>query len=263
MNDYHTHTSFSEDSETPMEQMLEKAYQLGLKQLAVTDHYDPDFPDDEWTFDLDFDNYWQALCENEDRFKDKIELVKGIEIGILPGDTLAKCRDTAEMFPYDLVIGSFHAFNGYDLDRRNFEGMEKEEIIPRFYSIMYDCLRSFHDFDIIGHFNIIDRYLDFKPDYSGVRDLIAEILKILIDEDKSIELNTSSYRYGMGERTHASKDILMLYRDLGGRNVTISSDAHKPEQIALEFGKARDILRSAGFERLSVYKGRQRSEISF
>ena len=116
--------------------MLEKAYQLGLKQLAVTDHYDPDFPDDEWTFDLDFDNYWQALCENEDRFKDKIELVKGIEIGILPGDTLAKCRDTAEMFPYDLVIGSFHAFNGYDLDRRNFEGMEKEEIIPRFYSIM-------------------------------------------------------------------------------------------------------------------------------
>ncbi|MGI6204693.1 MAG: histidinol-phosphatase HisJ family protein [Anaerovoracaceae bacterium] len=261
MYDYHTHTSFSQDSDASMPDMLEAAASMGVREIAVTDHYDPDFPDPVWTFTLDFDEYFNALLENEERYRGKIKLVKGIEIGIQPGGTTAKCEQAASMFDYDVVIGSIHAFNGYDLDKRDFSGMEKDEIIPAFYENMYRCIDEFRNFDIIGHFNIIDRYIDFTPDYSGARDVIAEILKLAIREDKSVELNTSSYRYGMGERTHASRGILELYRDLGGKNVTISSDAHFPEHIAWEYEKARGILRSLGFERLSVYDRRERSEV--
>ena len=43
--DYHTHTDFSDDSDTPMTQMVEKAVSLGIQHLAITDHYDPGYPD--------------------------------------------------------------------------------------------------------------------------------------------------------------------------------------------------------------------------
>lgn len=263
MYDFHTHTAFSEDSDTPMGDMISAAEKLGIQKLAVTDHCDPDFPDPVWSFYLDFEDYWHALCEKEEEHKNRIDILKGIEIGIQNGDTLAKCRDAVEMFPYDIVIGSFHAFNGHDLDRRDFTEMEQDEIVPRFYENMYSCLLEYSDFDIVGHFNLIDRYIDFKPDYSAVRDIIAEILDILIKEDKTIEINTSSYRYGMGEHTHASKEILELYHDLGGRNVSYGSDAHSPEYLGCEYKKACGILQAAGFEKLSVYKRRQRSEVDF
>ncbi|MEE3362325.1 MAG: histidinol-phosphatase HisJ family protein [Anaerovoracaceae bacterium] len=261
MYDYHTHTSFSQDSNALMPDMLDAAVERGVREIAVTDHCDPDFPDPVWTFSLDFDNYFDALLENEEKYRDRIKVVKGIEIGIQPGGTIRKCEEAARMFDYDVVIGSIHAFNGYDLDKRDFTGMEQDEIIPAFYEQMYKCIDEFKDFDIIAHFNIIDRYIDFTPDYSRAEDVIAEILKIAIKEDKSIELNTSSYRYGMGERTHASRGILELYRDLGGKNVTFGSDAHFPEHIGWEYEKARGILRSLGFEKLSVYDRRTRSEV--
>ena len=44
MYDYHTHTNFSEDGNAPMEIMVESAIKLGLKEMAITDHYDPDYP---------------------------------------------------------------------------------------------------------------------------------------------------------------------------------------------------------------------------
>ena len=42
--DCHTHTSFSADSDTPMEEMVKKALQLGLSGICFTEHMDPDYP---------------------------------------------------------------------------------------------------------------------------------------------------------------------------------------------------------------------------
>ena len=43
--DYHTHSSFSSDSDTPMEDNIRQAIALGLSEIAVTDHIDLDYPD--------------------------------------------------------------------------------------------------------------------------------------------------------------------------------------------------------------------------
>ncbi len=42
--DYHVHSNFSGDSQAPMEQVIERAIQLGLKMLCFTDHMDYDYP---------------------------------------------------------------------------------------------------------------------------------------------------------------------------------------------------------------------------
>ena len=55
--DYHTHSSFSTDSETPMEENIKAAIGLGMKEIAVTDHIDFDFPDPAWPFLFDYAPY--------------------------------------------------------------------------------------------------------------------------------------------------------------------------------------------------------------
>ncbi len=38
--DYHVHTHLSDDAQTPMEEMVQKALSLGLEELCFTDHID-------------------------------------------------------------------------------------------------------------------------------------------------------------------------------------------------------------------------------
>ena len=105
--DYHTHTCFSEDSEAPVDEMIRGAIDKGIAQLAITDHYDPDYPDPEYEFVPDFPSYHRMLIDKQEEYADRIRIVKGIEIGLQEGSTLDKCREEAAAFPYDFIIGSW------------------------------------------------------------------------------------------------------------------------------------------------------------
>ena len=62
------------------------------------------------------------------------------------------------------------------------------------------------------------------------RDLITKILKTVIEDGKGIEVNTSSFRYGLTDLT-PSRDVLRLYKELGGKIITIGSDSHQEEHL--------------------------------
>lgn len=268
MYDYHTHSSFSDDSTEKLNDMIEEAEKLGVKQIAVTDHYDPDYPNPDWPFLIDFDKYYPALLSAEEMYKGRIDVIKGIEIGIQHGDTMKKCVNQANSFCYDFIIGSFHCFDGMDMEIVDYDEIKPEEAVRRYYEYMLKCLTEYKDYDILGHFNIIDRYIPYLPDYSEYTDLIAEVLKVIISDDKGIELNTSSFRYKMGQRTTASREILLLYKDLcrgkTGREpfVTFGSDAHFKEHIAYRYDDALAYLKSLGIDKLATYKNRERKLIS-
>jgi len=58
--DYHFHTNFSGDSDTPMRDHLEQAINLGMTSLCVTDHHDYDV-DSIIDFTLQTDQYFEAM----------------------------------------------------------------------------------------------------------------------------------------------------------------------------------------------------------
>ena len=74
--------------------------------------------------------------------------------------------------------------------------------------------------------------------------------------DKGIELNTSGFRYGLGS-PHPNIEILKRYKELGGKIITLGSDAHKAEDLASHFDIAQDILRDVGFKEVAVYRKRK------
>ena len=77
---------------------------------------------------------------------------------------------------------------------------------------------------------------------------------MVIAEGKGIEINTSSHRYGLQD-TMPSTDILKLYRDLGGKILTIGSDSHRPEQLGAYIKETKELLRNLRFRYFCTYEG--------
>ena len=76
---------------------------------------------------------------------------------------------------------------------------------------------------------------------------------MVIAEGKGIEINTSSHRYGLQD-TMPSTDILKLYRDLGGKILTIGSDSHKPEHLGTYIEESKALLKEMGFQKFCTYE---------
>ncbi len=258
MFDYHNHSNFSDDGTVPMRDMVQKAYEEGLFEIAITDHFDPDYPDPRYPFTIDFDNYYKELEALTEEYKGKIKVVKGIEIGIQHGKTLDACSFAVNAYPYDFVLGSFHCAEGYDLcSPQFFSGRSTEASYEAFYQYMYDCLKVYKDYDVLGHFNVIDRYTDYIPDYKICENIIEEILKMIISDGKGLEINTSSYRYGLGERTTPTLDILKKFKALGGEIITTGSDAHRPSDLNHHLDRARELIKNAGLKYITTFDQRK------
>lgn len=119
-------------------------------------------------------------------------------------------------------------------------------------------MQQYKDYQVLAHLDLIARY-----DHAGVypfeklREPIAEILRLAIRDGKGIELNTSSWRYKLKD-SQPSRAILRLYRDLGGKILTIGSDAHNPAQLGAHYDDAVSILRDEiGFTEIYTFDHQQ------
>jgi histidinol-phosphatase (PHP family) len=258
MYDYHTHSSFSEDGDAPMENMIQKAISLGIKEYAVTDHYDPDFASELLEFTLDFPAYFTELLRVEKQYQSKIRLVKGIEIGIQRGAILQKCLRAAEAFPYDFILGSFHCAEGMDISEAAFfRGRSAEDAYRAFYRCVLEGLKEYKNYDVLGHINIIDRYTERIPAPDAYMDIVHEILGQLVADGKGLEINTSSFRYGMGDRTTPTGEMLEYYVRMGGEIVTTGSDAHRTADVGCRLDFAEEMIRRAGLKYRATFSKRR------
>ena len=84
--DCHMHSSFSADSETPMEDMIQAAISRNLSGICFTEHFDPDYPADPdgLTFDLDIPAYHARLHHLKEKYSQDLQIHFGIEIGLQP-----------------------------------------------------------------------------------------------------------------------------------------------------------------------------------
>ena len=104
-------------------------------------------------------------------------------------------------------------------------------------------MKMFKGYSCLAHLDLLVRYDEAGVyPFVKVKDQVAEILKLAIADGKGIEINTSSWKYGLAD-TQPSRDILRLYKDLGGRIITIGSDAHVTKYIGDHVKEAQAILR--------------------
>ncbi|MGL4980433.1 MAG: PHP domain-containing protein, partial [Fusobacteriaceae bacterium] len=61
ISDYHLHTDFSADSKESLNNVIERGIELGLQEIAITDHYDLDSPQEHAGFILDIPKYFEKI----------------------------------------------------------------------------------------------------------------------------------------------------------------------------------------------------------
>ncbi|MDV2583415.1 histidinol-phosphatase HisJ family protein [Alkalibacillus haloalkaliphilus] len=255
MFDNHMHSNFSADCEAPIENMIEAGIEKGVKELSFTEHIDYDYPDPSIVFDVDLQQYDQKIKEMQAAYKNKINIRKGIELGLQPHLT-ERYNQLLNEESFDFIIASMHTTDKKDLHSGNlFKGQSLNEAYEKYYTELYECVRDFDQFSILGHLDLVTRY-KYEPGVYHFLDVIEEMFKIIIPRGQGIEINTSGYKYNMN-RLLPSRNILQLYYDMGGEIITVGSDAHKPERVGDRIDEGYHLLKDIGFKYVSTFQNRE------
>lgn len=262
LSDCHLHSSFSGDSETPMEDMVLQGISKGLDTMCFTEHNDfayPDYPGFSGSqFLLNTDSYLYDLARLKEKYADRIRLLFGVELG-LQTEVLRQNAVFAKSHEFDFLIGSSHICHGKDPYYPDFfEGRSDAEAYREYFECILENLKKFSNFDVYGHLDYVVRYgknKDSDYSYGDYREIIDEILKLLLDKGIGLELNTGGLSGGLKD-FHPCRDILKRYRELGGEIITVGSDSHDAAHIAAHFDLAAEALKECGFEYYCVFEKR-------
>ena len=231
----------------------------GVDEITFTEHYDIYDGLDTKLKTLDVDYY---LNEYIDKTKNsKIRTNFGIEIGLQPHikDIVSSM---VSKYDFDFIIGSSHITCKKDMamDNSFFEGLTRYEAYLNYFKEVLENIKIYdNEFDVYGHLDYVVRYGGYESkyiEYEEFKDILDEILITLINKNKGIELNTSGIRYGLNT-VHPNIEILKRYKKLGGKIITVGSDAHKADDLARDFDLALDILNSIGFDSVAIYHKRK------
>ncbi|MDE7245293.1 MAG: histidinol-phosphatase HisJ family protein [Oscillospiraceae bacterium] len=248
--DYHLHSAFSNDSETPMEDMIRRAAALGLDEICFTEHVDYGV---EYLENCDYDAYFHALQIFREKYDKQIAIRGGIEFGVQL-ETIPQYNKTFQQYPFDFVIFSCHQIGGKEFCRCQYqEGKTQEEYQNGYYNYIHTVMQHYKNYSVLGHLDLIKRY-DPCGEYPDEKILfiVEKILKQAIQDQKGIEVNTSALRYHLSG-TSPSRKILELYHDLGGRILTIGSDAHDTACVADRIPEVQTMLKEIGFREICTF----------
>lgn len=264
MYDYHVHSSFSGDCKYSMEDMVKGAVEKNIKTLCFTDHIDYDYGNDEIDFVFDKNDYFKELKKMKCNYKGQIEILSGVELG-MQLHLVDNIQQKISLDNFDFIIMSIHTVMGKEMHEGElFANRDLLDAYFLYYDEMYEVLDRFNDFDIVGHINLIDRYVKYMNNRTiqleEYKDYIEKVLKKIIDKDKGIEINTSGIRYGINSYL-PTVEILKLYKKLGGEIITVGSDAHNPEHIGFNYKEVVELLRELNFKYLTIYKNRRKQFI--
>lgn len=263
--DYHVHTAYSDDSVYPMEAVVSDAIARGFDEICFTDHVDYgvkkdwsegniEYRNGEPVANVDYPAYMAEASRLADRYSPQIALKLGLEFGV-QSHTIPQYRELFRRYPFDFILLSVHQVGDQEFWTGDFQrGKSQDEYNREYYEEMLRIVQNFKDYSVLAHMDLIARYDPEGPyPFEKVKPLVEPILKTVIADGKGLEVNTSWKRYGLPDLT-PSKDILKLYRQLGGQIITIGSDSHKPEHLGDQMEETKRQLRELGFTEFCTYE---------
>lgn len=257
--DAHLHTDLSHDSQVPIDAYAARAVELGIAEIAITDHLDFD-PAAPGFGSTTFEQRERSVREAAERWGDHGVSVRfGAEI-TWDGRWASAIRDHLARHAYDFVIGSVHVYRDspYAPDHVAgwVAGRSLADIVAPYFGEVAAGARS-GLFDVMGHIDFVKRFLvpHVTPaDLAAAPELYEPVLAALIESGTGLELNTSGLR-SPAEESFPSPAIVHRFHELGGRALSIGSDGHDVDHLAWAFDDGYAWARDAGFDRLTFRRG--------
>ena len=253
--DMHTHSEYSPDSKCSVYDMAVSQKEKGTFIFGVTDHFD--YPNR-----CDRESIEKIKNSYSDARNTKVE---GVEI--LAGIELARgyqCenafKELLDFCNFDVIIGSVHGVELNDkflrpstTDYSVFSDAEISLIIDNYFNCLYNVI----DFgcDTVAHISYMARYIK-KFDINKNIQKFKDAFKMIIEKDIALEINTGYLKKNNCDFA-PSRDLLKIYLDMGGKKITLGSDAHKKENASFCFDEAKEMLASLNVKTAFYYKNRK------
>lgn len=261
ITDMHTHTTFSHDGKDSMENMLQAAQEKGVAFFGVSEHFDYDYDlsllteaETRAVQDFDPDEYFHHGRHCQEDYEGVMNVCIGAEFGYSEKpEVQARYQATCEKYRPDFVINSVHGDCGQDFYFFKEFPPKKEDAYKRYLQLIRQSLDVAYPYDIVGHIGYIARYVPYADKSFSLAEFGAElddIFKTIIAKDKILEVNTANKN--LPNPTLPALELVERYYALGGRKISVGSDAHLKERVADKWEETSAALKKIGFEYVTV-----------
>lgn len=248
-----------------MERYVEQAIAAGVSELGFSDHLymywlapdrrDPELGMAEWEHEY----YIEDVERCRGRYASDISIRLSTEADFIPGHE-KQLEAILRAYDWDYVIGGVHFIGewGFDDSRylQGFEGWNIDELYAHYFQLVAESAET-GLFDTIGHADLIKKF-GHRP-VAPVLSLYERLAGRLARAGVCLEVNTAGLRKPVGE-IYPHDDLLRACY-AAGVPVTFGSDAHAPGEVAADFLRAADLMRSVGYAEYVRYAGRHRTVV--
>ena len=260
--DYHCHCDYSIDAEGSIEDYCKAAVERNLAEICFTTHYDtnPATASTDAFIRIRGENrsaspenlepYVADVRRAHDRFYPIGLSVKlGIEVGWWPGCVEQVVR-LKERFKFDHVLCGIHEVDNLCICTGRFgeyfRSYALEQLAEKYYRQVSEAAQS-SVFDAIAH---LAYYVRFgcrhygDAVYTAHQPFIDDVFSALKATNTALEINTAAIRHGFHEY-YPHMSIINAARRAAVAVSFLGSDAHRPDQVGLDFEAARALMPDA------------------
>jgi len=268
LTDYHLHLR-SDDADASTEEHFTQAnverYRTvaedrGIAELGVSEHvYRFEQALEVWRHP-----FWEQYAHDDlDSYcgfvREQTDLRLGIEADFVPGaeDRMANLLTDRD---FDYVIGSVHFLREGAVDMDDYSvwdsGRSADEIWRRYFQTIGEAARS-GLFDVLAHPDLVKVWGGERPVPDGdLRRYYELAMEGIAESGIAVEVSTAGLRKRVAELYPAPAFLAMALE--AGAPVALSSDAHRPEDVGMDYERALELLEELGVHELCVFDRRKR-----
>ncbi|MEH7216659.1 histidinol-phosphatase [Bacillus toyonensis] len=204
-------------------------------------------------------DFTKSIEEAKERWSKRgVTLKLGIEADYFIGCE-EELKELLALGDFDYVIGSVHFLNGWGFDnpdtKEYFEEHDLHILYDTFFKTVESAVRS-ELFDIIAHLDNI-KVFNYRLDENEQLSYYKKIARALVETNTATEINAGLYyRYPVREMCPSPLYLQVLAKH--GVPITISSDAHYPNDLGKYVKENVQTLRTHGITHIVTFTKRAR-----